>query len=290
MKILVLGATGMLGYSIFKNLSEYAHLDVRATVRSTKGLEQYYVGLEDKLIKSVDVLSMPVVEAVINDVAPNIVINCIGLIKQQSSAKKAINAIQINSLLPHQLAEVCDKYEAKLIHFSTDCVFDGRDGGYQEDDLPSASDLYGKSKHLGEVAYAPHLTLRTSIIGHELSSSLSLIDWFLSQEGEINGYSKAVFSGMPTCYIAKLLGEHLSDINSISGLYHLAVDSIDKRSLLENVAKIYQKKITINNQDSFVINRSLNGDKLNRTLGLRHLKWGDLIALMHQDYQQHYVK
>ncbi len=231
MKVLVIGATGMLGYSIFSNLSESSNLDVYGTVRSIYGLEKFFPSI-DKLISNVDVTDLKSLEIAISALKPDVVINCIGLIKQYDVSKRHIEAININALLPHKIAQLCDTFEARLIHFSTDCVFDGKTGNYVESDLPTATDLYGKSKCLGEVDYGKHVTLRTSIIGHELKSSVSLVDWFLSQKDTVKGFSKAVFSGLPTVYIAKILKDNVLPNSSLSGLYQLSVDPIDKYTLL----------------------------------------------------------
>ena len=175
MRVLVLGTTGMLGYSLFANLSEYSHLEVFGTVRAVKGKEHYFPSLAN-IVTDVDVTDIDALETVLEDLAPDIVLNCIGLIKQHEVSKQHISTIEINALLPHKLAELCERHDSRLIHFSTDCVFDGQGRLYSEEDTPNAIDLYGKSKCLGEVNYGCHLTLRTSIIGHELTSSVSLVD------------------------------------------------------------------------------------------------------------------
>ena len=292
MKVLIIGATGMLGYSLFSNLSEYHELDVYGTVRNTDGKERFFIDFQNKIIEGVEVNDLATVEAAIANIKPNVVINCIGLIKQHSTSKQHEDAISINSLLPHQIASICDRYDAKLVHFSTDCVFTGEKGGYLEADLPDAQDLYGKSKCLGEVNYAPHLTLRTSIIGHELSSNVSLIDWFLSQNDTTKGFSKAIFSGLPTCVIAKILAENilpnfLSD-NDLTGLYQLSVNPIDKYSLLKLVASVYNKEIQIVKSTDLVIDRSLNSDCLRKAINLEVPSWESLITDMYSDYKKRY--
>lgn len=288
MRLLILGATGMLGYSLFSNLRELRELEVFGTVRSIKGKESFFEDALSSLIFDVDVTETTETEHVIASIKPDVVINCIGLIKQHSISKQHVSAIEINALLPHQIANLCDKYSAKLIHFSTDCVFSGKEGLYSETSIPDATDLYGKSKCLGEVDYAPHLTLRTSIIGHELNSSISLIDWFLSQSGEVKGFSKAVFSGLPTCYIAKLLSEYILKAPELSGLYHLSVAPIDKYTLLKQVAEIYSKEVVINEFTDFEIDRSLNSQQLIQKLGLALPSWHALINYMHNDYVNRY--
>jgi len=287
-KVLIIGSTGMLGYSLFTNLNDYSELDVYGTARSIKGKEQFFANCADKLFKDVDVHNVKSLENVIATLHPDVVVNCIGLIKQHSISKQHVDAISINSHLPHKLASICDKHNAKLIHFSTDCVFSGQTGDYRENDVPDAQDLYGKSKCLGEVDYEPHLTLRTSIIGHELSSNVSLIDWFLSQKGKIKGFSKAVFSGLPTCTIARLLAEKILPNSELSGLYQLSVEPIDKFSLLKLVAKFYKKDIEIEESTALCIDRSLNSERLRQEIDFNVPSWGVLISEMYSDYSKRY--
>ncbi|ENM5934576.1 SDR family oxidoreductase [Vibrio mimicus] len=289
MKILIIGASGMLGYSLFSNLSEYGHLEVFGTVRSIEGKEGYFSTLSGKLFQDVDMDNLARLEQVMNEIRPDVLINCIGLIKQHDIAKNHVASVKVNALLPHQLAATCEKFDAKLIHFSTDCVFSGQKGLYVENDLPDAVDLYGSSKRLGEVYYGKNLTLRTSIIGHELNSSVSLIDWFLSQESLVSGFSKAIFSGLPTCYIAKLLAEKILPKRELAGMYHLSVEPIDKFSLLKLVNEIYGKGTEINENVSFVIDRSLNSDELRRQIDFIPPTWPELIKHMHLDYKKRYV-
>lgn len=292
MKVLIIGATGMLGYSLFSNLSECSELDVYGTVRSIAGKEIFFKNYTQKIFKSVDVNNLETISSVLEKVSPEIVINCIGLIKQHDIAKQHVEAISVNALLPHKLAQMCEANGARLIHFSTDCVFSGEKGNYLESELADAEDLYGKSKRLGEVDYAPHLTLRTSIIGHELSSNVSLIDWFLSQSGTIKGYSKAVFSGLPTCVIATILRNKILPTfgtgREITGLYHLSMNPIDKYSLLKLVNSEYNKNIEIENSVDLVIDRSLNSNVLREILDLNVPSWPDLVSIMHFDFKKRY--
>lgn len=289
MEVLILGATGMLGYSLFSNLAENPALNVKGTVRSLADKTAFFEQYQTQLLKGIDVTDIASIEQAIIDAKPEVVINCIGLIKQHDIAKQHVAAIEINALLPHQLAALCDQYDARLIHFSTDCVFDGKQGMYHETDLPTATDLYGKSKCLGEVNYGRHLTLRTSIIGHELDSAVSLVDWFLNQEGEVNGFSKAVFSGLPTCYIAKLLAKKILNNADVSGLYHLSVEPIDKFSLISLLAEIYGKDIVINESTQLVIDRSLDSSRLRQAIGFTPPSWRELIEFMHNDYLKRYA-
>ncbi|QJT30075.1 SDR family oxidoreductase [Aeromonas media] len=290
MNVLILGATGMLGYSLFSNFAGNSTLNVTGTVRSLTGKAAFFAKYQKKLLQGIDVTDIASLEQAIVTTKPAVVINCIGLIKQHDIAKQHVAAIEINALLPHQLAALCDQYGARLIHFSTDCVFDGKQGMYQEADLPTATDLYGKSKCLGEVNYGRHLTLRTSIIGHELDSAVSLVDWFLSQSGAVNGFSKAVFSGVPTCYIAKLLAENILNKPEICGLYHLSAEPINKHSLISLVADIYGKEIEINESTQLVIDRSLDSSRLRQAIAFTPLSWRELIEFMHNDYLTRYMQ
>ncbi|MFM5427130.1 dTDP-4-dehydrorhamnose reductase family protein [Aeromonas veronii] len=290
MNVLILGATGMLGYSLFSNLAGSSTLNVTGTVRSLTGKAAFFAQYQKQLLQGIDVTDIASLEQAIVTTKPAVVINCIGLIKQHDIAKQHVEAIEINTLLPHQLAALCDQYGARLIHFSTDCVFDGKQGMYQEADLPTATDLYGKSKCLGEVNYGRHLTLRTSIIGHELDSAVSLVDWFLSQSGAVNGFSKAVFSGVPTCYIAKLLAENILNKPEICGLYHLSAEPINKHSLISLVADIYGKEIEINESTQLVIDRSLDSSRLRQAIAFTPPSWRELIEFMHNDYLTRYMQ
>lgn len=289
MNVLILGATGMLGYSLFSNLAENPSFNVTGTVRSLTGKAAFFTKYQKQLLQGIDVTDIASIEQAIIKVKPEVVINCIGLIKQHDIAKQHVATIEINALLPHQLAALCEKHGARLIHFSTDCVFDGKQGMYQEDDLPTATDLYGKSKCLGEVNYGRHLTLRTSIIGHELDSAVSLVDWFLSQRGAVNGFSKAVFSGLPTCFIAKLLAEKILNNPQFCGLYHLSVEPIDKYRLISLVAEVYGKDIIINESPQLVIDRSLDSSHLRQALDFTVPSWRELIEFMHNDYLIRYM-
>ena len=288
MKVLILGATGMLGYSLFSNLNEHASLSVFGTVRSIAGKESFFCNIEQQLITGVDAYDISSVELAIETVAPDVVINCVGLIKQHGISMQHIDAVKINALLPHELANICDQFNAKLVHFSTDCVFTGDVGLYNEGSLPDACDLYGKSKCLGEVGYGKHLTLRTSIIGHELTTAVSLVDWFLSQGESTKGFSKAVFSGLPTCYIAKLLVEYILPNPEVTGLLHLSVDPIDKFTLLKLIAEQYQKQIIIAESQELVIDRSLNSDKFRQLTQFSPPAWSKLVEYMHTDYEKRY--
>jgi dTDP-4-dehydrorhamnose reductase len=179
MKILKLGGTGMLGNAIFKTLSKDTSLRVWATLRDPECLVHFNQLEKSQLISNVDVLDIRRLEEILAEVQPDVIVNCVGLIKQLDETNDPLVVLPINALFPHQLANLCSKIGGRLIHISTDCVFSGRKGMYKEEDLSDAEDLYGKSKYIGELHDIAHaVTLRTSIIGHELNSSDSLVNWF----------------------------------------------------------------------------------------------------------------
>ena len=176
---------------------------------------------------------------------PDVVINCVGIIKQSDNSKHVLDSIPVNSLLPHRLSSLCRLLNARLIHFSTDCVFSGNKGSYLESDNPDPIDLYGRSKLIGEVMDQNTITLRTSIIGHELKSNKSLLNWFLSSQNEIKGYKNAFFSGLTTLEVAKVIEKYILPNPDINGLFHLASDRISKYDLLSKISEVYNHKIRI---------------------------------------------
>lgn len=282
MRVLVLGVTGMLGGAVFRAFNGDPTHSVWGTLRSSAGLK-YFSDVElSSLLPGVDVLDQDALVAVLSSVRPDVVINCVGLIKQLADAKDPLSALPINALLPHRLVRLCDLLGARLIHVSTDCVFSGRKGGYLESDLSDAEDLYGKSKYIGELHDSPNaITLRTSIIGHELSSSYALVDWFLAQDGAIRGFSKAIFSGLPTVELARVMKDFVLPHPELNGLYHVAAEPIAKLDLLELIANQYGKAIEIRPDPSLVIDRSLNSERFTQATGYKAPSWPQLIELMH---------
>ena len=193
-----------------------------------------------------------------------------------------MSAISINALLPHRLARLCDVVSARLVHMSTECVFAGTKALYREEESPDAKDLYGLSKYLGEVDYPHAITLRTSIIGHELDSAHGLIGWFLAQNGAVKGFTRAIFSGLPTVELARVIRDFVIPNPELHGVYHVSAEPIAKYDLLQLVAQIYEKNIVINPDDSLVIDRSLNSDRFRKITGYQPSGWPELIRRMHE--------
>ena len=281
MKILVLGASGMLGNAMMRVLSEGSEHAVYGTVRSAAAKRHFDAPLAERLIDGVDVEHQDSLLQAFIRVRPDVVVNCVGLIKQLADADDALQAIPMNALLPHRLARLCELVGARLVHMSTDCVFSGDKGNYRESDPSDAKDLYGRSKYLGEVAYPHTITLRTSIIGHELQSAHGLVDWFLSQQDRCNGYTRAIFSGLPTVALAGVVRDVVLPRPELSGVYHVAAQAISKFDLLALIADVYGKKIELVASDKLVIDRSLNAQRFNDATGYVPPSWPELIALMH---------
>src|SRR3989344_258338 len=282
MKILVLGVTGMLGNTVFSVFQADDRFEVWGTLRSGAARKHFPLACHERLRAGVDVLDQDALAAALAAIKPDMVINCVGLIKQLAAANDPLTALPINAMLPHRLARLCQLACARLIHVSTDCIFAGSKGGYLESDTSDAEDLYGKSKFIGELHDLPHaITLRTSIIGHELGSSYALVDWFLAQEGSIKGFSRAIFSGLPTVELARVMKDFVIPHPQLSGLYHVAAAPIAKLDLLRLVAAQYGKQIDIRPDDSLVIDRSLNGSRFSKATGYVAPAWPELVREMH---------
>ncbi|MDP3843869.1 MAG: SDR family oxidoreductase [Oxalobacteraceae bacterium] len=280
MKVLVLGVSGMLGNAIFRYFSESRDYEVFGSARSSAVQRAFAPELANRIMVGTDVDNPDSLALLFAKVKPNVVVNCIGLIKQLAEANDPLQAIPINSLLPHRLARLCEIAGARLVHISTDCVFSGSKGNYHEADQSDAKDLYGRSKYLGEVDYPHAITLRTSIIGHELGSANGLVGWFLSQQGTVNGFTKAIFSGFPTIELAHIIRDVVLPQPQLSGLYHVASEPISKYDLLKLVAQVYGKKIEILPENKFTLDRSLSAEKFKLASGYTPPAWPVLVKKM----------
>lgn len=265
---------------MFRFFGEEEGFEVFGTLRSPRSAGFFNSRLRTRLIAGIDVENADALVRLFSEVRPDIVVNCIGLVKQLSEADDPLSALPINSLLPHRLARICELAGARLVHMSTDCVFAGTKGGYVESDLPDAADLYGRSKLLGEVDYQNAITLRTSIIGHELDGARSLVGWFLSQESKVRGFKRAIFSGLPTVEIARVIRDYVIPNRELRGLYHVSAEPISKYDLLTLVAEAYGKTVDIEPDEDFVIDRSLNSERFRNATGFRPAKWPELVTHM----------
>jgi dTDP-4-dehydrorhamnose reductase len=282
MKVLIFGVTGMLGNSIFRLLSNDPKFITYGTARNNAGNSYFDDALLENILFNIDVENQDALVSAFEQVRPDVVINCVGLVKQASDVDDPLQAIPINSLLPHRLAALCEIFNSRLIHFSTDCVFSGSKGNYSEIDFPDATDLYGRTKLLGEVDYPHAITLRTSIIGHEIIGNKSLIGWFLSQSNSVRGYRQAIFSGLPTVEVGLVIRDYVIPRPDLRGVYHLSANPISKYDLLCKVAKVYGKDIEINPYDDFIIDRSLDSSRFQFVTGYSAPDWMYLIQEMYK--------
>lgn len=280
-KILILGASGMLGNTLFRFFLQDPNFNVLGTVRAEGPLDSTSDVFNPHLIYGLNIQKYDDLEEVIHDFSPNIVINCIGLVKQSDESNDPYLAISINALFPHKLAAICRSAKSRLIHISTDCVFSGKKGLYTEDDMPDANDLYGRTKYLGEVDSEDVITLRTSIIGHELSGRKSLLDWFLFQEGRVEGFKNAIFSGLSTVEIARVISDYVIPHKDLRGIYHVSASPICKFDLLVLVSQVFGKSIEILPNENFHIDRSLNSDRFCKATGYISPSWIDMIRGIH---------
>jgi dTDP-4-dehydrorhamnose reductase len=281
MKVLVFGASGMIGSAMFRVLSSKADLQVWGTLRSADAKRFFTGRQQEKLVDGVDVKDHDALVRVFAQVKADVVVNCIGLTKHHKKAEDPLLALPLNAQLPHRMADLCDVAGGRLIHVSTDCVFAGTKGNYAEGAVPDADDVYGKSKQLGEVDYPHAVTLRTSTIGHELQSAYGLLEWFLAQQGRCKGFSRAIFSGLPNTEFARVVRDVVIPRPALHGLYHVGAAPIGKYELLQLIAKAYGKQIDIVRDDDFSIDRSLNSTRFNQATGYKPVAWPDLIQAMH---------
>lgn len=280
MRILILGGDGMLGHQLLK------HLQPRHEVKVTLRQDLYVyssMGLFNRgnAYDAIDIRSLDRLMEVMADFKPQSVINAVGIVKQRADAKESIPSLEINALLPHRLALLCKGIGARLIHLSTDCVFSGKKGNYKEGDPSDAEDLYGKSKYLGEVHEANSLTLRTSIIGRELSRHTSLLDWFLAQKGTVKGFTRAIYTGFTTLEMSRIIERMLIEHPDASGLYQVSSDPISKYELLLLFREKLGHEVQIIPDDTFYCNRSLDSARFRTDFQYTPPSWPTMLEELH---------
>ena len=279
-RILILGTSGMLGSQLLKTLQENGH-----TVKGYSRAGDHIERKEKDSYAHSDIFSNKT-NRMIAEANPEYLINCIGVIKQRDDSPNAFESIKINSLLPHFLADICSPYNVKVIHFSTDCVFAGTKGCYRESDIPDATDLYGRSKLLGELYRQDCITIRTSIIGHELCNKRSLLEWALSNRSKtVAGFKNAIFSGLTTLEMANIIDRFVIGSNKgLNGLLHVSADPISKFDLLTLISKEYELDLEISSEYSTKINRHLNSGSFQELTGYTPKPWSKLILEMKNDF------
>ena len=243
----------------------------------------------ERLVSDLDATDRECAYRLIDKIRPNVVINAVGIVKQRPDAKAAIPSIEVNSLWPHLLADACERYDARTVHVSTDCVFSGSRGGYKEDDVPDAFDLYGRSKLLGEVIdRANTVTLRTSIIGWQIGEPTGLVGWFAAHRSEaLNGFTKAVFSGLTTQALTEVIRDVVMPDPSLSGLWHVSVDPIDKYTLLTELAAAIGWNVEIEPSEGLVIDRSLDSTRFRERTGWQPPSWDAMLEQLSRERGAH---
>lgn len=282
MRILVLGGDGMLGHQLLRQLA--THHEIYVTVRrDSKSYDAFGLFDGKRTYFGVDAHSPERLQEIMATCRPETVINAIGVVKQRAEANDAIQSIEINALLPHRLAVLCEAAGARLIHFSTDCVFSGRRGKYRETDFADAEDLYGRAKYLGEPGGKHCLTLRTSFIGRELARKAGLLEWFLAQRGRVKGYTKAVFSGFTTLEMTRIINKVLTAPIPLSGVYHVSSEPISKFDLLTMIRDALSLRTEIEPYDGFQCDRSLDSSRFREALPYRPPGWKAMVEELAQD-------
>lgn len=287
-KILILGASGMLGHMLCRQLGHEGY-KIHGTTRKAKkeliDILPHSVSLHEKI----DVLDFDFLRNFIERLKPDIIINCVGVIKQSSLVDDTANLYELNSILPQKLAYLCASHKIHMIHFSTDCVFDGLKGkAYTENDIPTAQDNYGKSKLLGEVSNTYSLTIRTSIVGHELSRHKSLFDWVFSQKRKnIKGFTKALYTGVTTLEMANFIAYLLKKDAPLTGLYHFSADEISKHDLIVKMNSLFDLKLTIEPDSFFYCDRRLNSDKIFQIVDYPRPTWDKMLLDFTKDHKNY---
>lgn len=287
MRILVLGITGMLGHKAFEYFSGLKNYDTFGTLRKENDILKYFNKSINKenIFSNINALNTEGVYKIINKIKPDIILNCIGIIKQLKESKDPMLSIEINALFPHKLASFLEGTTTRLVHISTDCVFSGNKGNYFEKDVSDAKDLYGKTKFLGELnSYKNSITLRTSIIGPELKTKVSLLEWFLSQKDDINGYVNAIYSGFPTNELINIIDNYIIPNNNLYGLYNVSSSSINKFELLSLIKKEYKKNILIKPFQGFKNDKSLNCERFMSDFKYQFKSWELMVKEMKETH------
>lgn len=282
-RVLVLGGAGLLGHKLYQILGR--RFDVFATVRKPLSLySRFGIFDRDRVQGEVDLRHAEEILKVFAWSRPDVVINAVGAVPQRAESQDPLLSLEINSLLPHRLALICRARGCRLIHISTDCVFSGEKGGYNEQSASDAQDLYGRTKYLGEVYGEGNLTLRTSFIGRELDSRHGLLEWFLSQKGKsCRGFSKAIFSGLTTVALAELVGDLIERHGELYGLYHVSADPISKYDLLCLINEVYDLGVRIEKDEVFVCDRSLDSSGFRKVTGWHPGSWRTMVVQMKND-------
>ena len=284
MRVCILGSGGMLGHMLVRVLSE-TH-DVYGTSKqewsTTSSLAKFLS--KEKLIAGVDAKDITTISDFFRERQFDVVINCIGIVKQRGHRTSDDEMIEINSHFPHKLLSICDASGARLIHISTDCVFSGNKGNYVVTDNPDPIDIYGSSKLAGEIVDDHNLTIRTSHVGRELTNFTSFFEWILNNRGKkVAGYSNAIYSGLTTFSLSVVINSLLTTSSRVSGLVHVASNPISKFQLITELNNRLGLGIDIEIDESVVLNRSLRSSVQITQLGIEIPSWDQMLDYFCED-------
>jgi dTDP-4-dehydrorhamnose reductase len=273
----------MLGHRAIRVLAP--DFEVWGACRNPAGLPDLGVPAEH-ILPGLDATRSESAAQLIERVRPDVVINAAGIVKQRPAARDATASILVNSLWPHLVADACAPHGIRLVHISTDCVFSGARGGYVESDVPDDFDLYGRSKLLGEIGDRDHVvTLRTSIIGWQLGEPTGLVAWFAAHRTEpLKGFSKAVFSGLTTTALTEVIRDVVLPDPSLTGLWHVSAEPIDKHTLLSRLATDLGWTVDLSPVDQPVIDRSLDSSRFRERTGWSPPSWDEMLATLAAEY------
>ena len=284
MKIVILGSNGLLGNTITKYFFEKADHQTIAVLRNYSKIKLFNEKYHQNFLVIENILDYIETKKKLEIIRPDILINCIGITNKEKINKpyQIEKFININSLFPHRIQRICCELGTRLIHLSTDCIFSGSKGFYSENDNPDPTDIYGRSKLLGELDYENTLTIRKSVIGHELVSRKGLLEWFLHQNISVEGYKDVIFSGLTVLELAKLIDKYILPRSDLKGILNISGESISKFDLLKIISDVYHKSIEIIPNESIKINRTLNSSKFYKLTGYKPNSWPVLIKSMYE--------
>ncbi|MBC7428159.1 MAG: sugar nucleotide-binding protein [Bacteriovorax sp.] len=278
MKILIFGVGGMIGHRVWLEANQIPNVEVFGLVRKSKTHYEKFGIFNDNVYYDTDVSDWVNVEHILNKLKPDVIVNALGITIRKPEMGDFNLALTVNSFFPHKLLKWAQAIQSRIIHLSTDCVFDGDQGHYLETSQPSAKDIYGKTKFLGEIEGSGALTLRFSCIGRELESHTELLDWFLLQEGKkIKGFSKAIYSGLTNIVIAKEICRVITNFSELTGVYQLSSTPITKYDLLCLAKTYFKLDVEIEKFDNYISDKSLICDKYKKGTGFNAPSWAAML-------------
>lgn len=286
-RVLILGAGGMMGHKLCQLLTGHERIGtVRKDADAYRRFPQVFDGVE--FIGGVDVMQHEALDRTLRDLAPDVIVNCVGIVRQfEAQSNDPYLAVGINAYLPHRLAHLCAEIGSRVIHLSTDCVFDGTRGDYREDDEPTGYDMYSRTKFLGETLpkETAAMTIRSSIVGRELTPPKhGLFEWFFAQRGTtIRGFANAIYTGFTTHEMARIIDMVIDEHPDLCGTFQIASDKINKYDLLLLVRRRLDLDIEIERDEEFHCDRSLLTGAFAQLTGYRAPTWDEMIDEMGRD-------